>query len=70
MKVKVKVSLVGFEPKEKELILEENSTYLDILNIFSINPESVLILKDGSPVPLDDVVEEGEIKIMKVISGG
>ncbi len=70
-KIKLKVHFIGgFDRDYEEIAVEEDSTYLDLLNIFNINPETVLILKNGKPVPIDDRVEEGEIKILRVISGG
>jgi sulfur carrier protein len=60
----------GFEKKSEELTLDESLTYFDLLNIFKINPETVIVVKNGKPVPLDERVEEGEIKILRVISGG
>ncbi len=70
-KIKLKVSFIGgFGKSFEEVAVEEDSTYLDLLNIFNINPETVLILKNGKPVPIDDRVEGGEIKVLRVISGG
>jgi sulfur carrier protein len=66
----VKIFFIGFPEKEKSIEIPEGSTYIDLLNIFNINPETVIIVKDGSPVPLDDKVEKGEIRVMRVISGG
>ncbi|RLI81286.1 hypothetical protein DRP07_07635 [Archaeoglobales archaeon] len=70
-KIRLKVRFIGgFDRDSEEIAVEENSTYLDLLNIFNINPETVLILRNGKPVPIDDRVEKGEIKVLRVISGG
>jgi sulfur carrier protein len=46
------------------------STYEDLLTALEINPETVVVLRDGDPVPLDDIIEDGEISIVKVVSSG
>jgi sulfur carrier protein len=48
----------------------QGSTYEDILAALEINPETVVVLRDGDPVPLDDEIEEGEISIIRVVSSG
>ena len=60
----------GFDFKEKELEVEDGKRYFDVLKDLGINPETVVIVKDGVPVPTDDFVEEGEVVVMRVISGG
>ncbi len=44
--------------------------YSEVLEKLGINPETVVIVRDGLPVPVDDVAEGGEIKVVRVISGG
>ena len=69
--IKIKIHFIGgFNRDYGEFSIDENSTYLDLLNLLDINPETVVLLKDGKPVPLDDRVEEGELKVLRVISGG
>jgi sulfur carrier protein len=50
--------------------VEEGTTYSQILEMIGINPETVIVVKDRLPVPIDDEVEEGEVKVIRVISGG
>lgn len=61
---------MGFQKKEEVLWVDEGKTYEDILKELGINPETVVIVKEGLPVPSDEKVEEGEVKILRVISGG
>jgi len=61
---------LGFQKKEEVLWVDEGKTYEDILKELGINPETVVIVKEGLPVPSDEKVEEGEVKILRVISGG
>ena len=68
---RIKLKFVGgFDFKEKEVVVEDGKRYSDVLKDLGINPETVVVVKDGTPVPTDDFVEEGEIVIMRVISGG
>jgi len=67
--MKLKIVFVGFDKKEE--ILEVNGQkYSEILESLGINPETVVVVKDGLPVPADEVAEGGEVKVIRVISGG
>ncbi len=68
---KIKFKFVGgFDIKEKELEVEEGTRYSEVLSSLGINPETVVLVKDNIPIPTDDFVEEGEVVVMRVISGG
>jgi len=69
--LRVRIKFVGgFDRKYQELEIEKGLRYTDLLLRLRINPETVVIVKDNTPVPTDDLVEEGEIIVMRVISGG
>ena len=65
----LKIIFVGFEKKE-EIVNPEGKKYSDILESLGINPETVVVVRNGTPVPVDDVAEDGEVKVIRVISGG
>lgn len=46
------------------------STYEDVLKHLSINPETVLLIKDGKVVPHDAQPASGVLKLIGVVSGG
>lgn len=46
------------------------TTYLDILKELDINPETVIVLADGLPKPLDEAADHNNIEILRVVSGG
>jgi len=70
-KIKVKLNFVGGFPKKEDIVeVEEGATYSQILEMIGINPETVVVVKDKLPVPIDDKAEEGEVKVIRVISGG
>jgi sulfur carrier protein len=55
---------------EKTIEVEEGSIYSDILAELGINPETVVVMVDGRPVPIDDIVDSSRIDILKIVSGG
>ena len=48
----------------------DEATYFDLLSLLSINPETVVIFRDGVPVAFDDNVQGPKVEIMRVVSGG
>ncbi|MDK2795194.1 MAG: sulfur carrier protein [Archaeoglobaceae archaeon] len=68
--MKLKIIFIGFGKKEEELEVEKGKRYLEILEDLKINPETVVLLRGSTPVPVDEFAEEGEITVIKVISGG
>ena len=68
MQVRIKILAGG--ALEKTIEVEEGSTYSDILAELGINPETVVVMVEGRPVPIDDVVDSGRIDILKIVSGG
>ena len=69
-KMRLKIKFIGFEEGDKSVEVEEGKTYSDLMLSLDINPETVIVLRDSLPVPLDERVEGGEITVMRVISGG
>lgn len=69
MKVKL-VFIGGFDKKEEVLDVKGKKRYSELLESIGINPETVVIVKGKTPIPTDALVEEGEVKVIRVISGG
>ncbi len=65
----VKITAEG-RLSERLVEVEEGLAYEDLLDILNINPETVVILKDGNPVPVDDVLEAGGVEVIRVVSSG
>lgn len=65
----VKITAEG-RLSERLVEVEEGLTYEDLLDILNINPETIVILKDGNPVPVDDVLEAGGVEVIRVVSSG
>lgn len=55
---------------EINIALPEGSSYFDMLSELKINPETVVVFKNGIPVAFDSKVEFGMIDVMRVVSGG
>lgn len=68
MQVGIKILAGGV--LEKTIEVEEGSIYSDILAELGINPETVVVMVDGRPVPIDDIVDSSRIDILKIVSGG
>ncbi len=66
--IKIKVIIVSGEEKYTEV--PEGSDYESLIIDLGINPETVIVYRDQQVVPLDECVESGDIKILKVVHGG
>jgi len=68
--LQVRIKILAGDILEKTIEVEEGSTYSDILAELGINPETVVVMVEGRPVPIDDVVDSGRIDILRIISRG
>ena len=68
MKIKVKIFSGGV--KEENMDISSDSTYEDLLGVLHINPEIVLVFRNGAPVPLDEKVSLDSVEILRVVTGG
>jgi sulfur carrier protein len=68
--LKVTVRVFMGEVSGREVELPEGSTYFDLLSFLRINPETVVVFRDGVPVAFDSTVEGQKVEVMRVVSGG
>lgn len=68
MRVKIKILSGGVKEQVNDVL--ENSTYEDLLDSLDINPETVIVLCRGTPVPFDERVTGDDVEILRVVSGG
>ncbi|MFP3909091.1 MAG: hypothetical protein ACOC5L_02600 [Halobacteriota archaeon] len=68
--VKIQIEFDGFKPQKREIEVSADINYSQMLEDMGINPETAVVLKDGLPVPSDETVEKGSIRVIRVISGG
>lgn len=58
-------------PRRREIEVEGRRQVRDVLRELDLNPESVLVIRDGNMLTRDDTVEAGDtIEILSAISGG
>ena len=66
--IRVKISR---SDKIKEIQIKTNSTILDLLNILNFKPDTVIVMKNDIPIPIDENLEnDQELSIIQVSSGG
>ena len=58
-----RVSEIWFE-------LEKGLTYDGLFELLKVNPETVVALFEGHPVSNDEVVEAGDLEIVRIVSSG
>ena len=57
--------------EELDVALPQDSNGFSLLDELGLNPDEVILLRDGSPVPLDEPLHEGdELRVLVVVSGG
>jgi sulfur carrier protein len=58
-------------PRRRELEIEGKRQVRDILRELDLNPESVLVIRNGGMITRDEMVEAADtIEILSAISGG
>ena len=66
----IKVKLLRTNEK-KELQLEKKSTINDLLKKLDLKPDTVVVMNNDKPIPVDeDLTDEEELTILQVSSGG
>ena len=67
-KMKIELHKAGLTTR-KELKITGKTTILKLLSNLKITPDSVIIFKDGEPIPIDDeICDNDSIKIVDVLS--
>lgn len=66
----VKIRILSGGVKEQNMEVSPESTYEDLLESLHINPEIVIVFRNGGPVPLDDRITNEDVEILRVVTGG
>ena len=63
---------VNLHNREKKIvILDDNTTALELIKKLELTPDEVIIIRDNYPIPVDEkLYDNDEVKIIKVASGG
>jgi sulfur carrier protein ThiS len=68
--MKIRVKLIP-QNISQEIEIRKGSTIIDLLRIIHRRPDSVIVLKNKIPLPVDDVIpDDQELSIIQVASGG
>jgi sulfur carrier protein ThiS len=72
LSIPVKISVKLSRKKEiKEVNLEKGSTVLDLLKQLKLKPDTIIVMNNNLPIPVDDVLEDNQnLSIIQVSSGG
>ena len=68
LKIKVKISRTN---ETKEVDLENGATVQNLLKKINLKPDTIIVLNNNKPIPIDDELRNGEeLTILQVSSGG
>ena len=68
--MKIRVTLIP-QNTSQEIEIKRGSTVTDLLRTIHRRPDSVIVLKNKTPLPVDDVIlDDQELSIVQVASGG
>ena len=68
--MKIRVNLIP-QNTFQEIDIKKGSTIIDLLRTIHRKPDSVIVLKNKTPLPIDDVIlDDQELSIIQVASGG
>ena len=66
--IRVKISR---SEKIKEIQIKNDSTILDLLNKLDLKPDTVIVMRNDMPIPIDETLtHDQELSIIQVSSGG
>jgi sulfur carrier protein ThiS len=69
--MKVKVELLPTKKETKTLRMRADSTVEDAIRSLKLHPEAWIPILRGSPVPLDETLQDGDaLKLISAVSGG
>jgi sulfur carrier protein ThiS len=68
MKIRVKLQRTN---ETKQVEIDSESKVLDLLSELDVKPDTVIVMNNGKPMPVDDTLVDGqEVVIVQVSSGG
>ena len=70
IQVKVKARIPRSN-KSNEFILKTGSTVNNLLEKLNMKPDTLIVMRDKSPIPIDEILNDGDdLTIILVSSGG
>ncbi|PKK81744.1 MAG: thiamine biosynthesis protein ThiS [Thermoplasmata archaeon HGW-Thermoplasmata-2] len=69
--MKISVSLMTGHKIDSKRPLSDCKTPMEALSALKISPETVIVVRKGKPIPIDEPLKDGdEIQIIGVVTGG
>ncbi len=69
--MKVTATILPTRKETVTLELGEGSTVEQLMRALSLLPDGWIAVRDGTPLPVDEVLEDGdELRLISVVSGG
>lgn len=68
--MKVNVKITRGKSSNKSIMMNDGSTYKDVLSSFNINPETVIIMVNNRPVPVNEKIFTDRMEILMIASRG
>jgi len=68
--LKVNVKITRGKSSNKSIMMNDGSTYKDVLSSFNINPETVIIMVNNRPVPVNEKIFTDRMEILMIASRG
>lgn len=69
--MEVTVELQAEERGTRTVEVPEEATAADVVEALSYHPEAHVVIREGTPLPLDAPIEDGdEVTVLRIVSGG
>jgi len=70
IQVKIKV-IFSRSKKTQEIKIQQTATVLDLIKKIDLKPDTIIIMNNDKPIPIDnDLIDGQELTIIQVSSGG
>ncbi len=61
---------VEMKGRKEKIKIPDGSTGEDLLKKLGFSPDEVIIIMNNTPIPYNEQLKEGKIKLIRVASGG
>lgn len=67
----IKIKLLPKEKEYQDFEVKDGAIGQDLFEKLKLHPDAYIIAREGSPIPIDEKLKEGEkISLIQVVSGG
>lgn len=69
--MQVTAELLAGEETTRTVTLDPDATAADLVEALDEHPQAHVVVRDGTPLPLDAGLEDGdEVEVLRIVSGG